>query len=96
MPSSRSFSRERSHHANKRGSILKRKIVSFHQDEQRHWVADLECGHQQHVRHDPPLTRRLWVLTVEGRKSRIGGELDCKKCDELPQKGLYQAPLESN
>jgi hypothetical protein len=61
---------------------LIRKIVGFHQDEQHHWVADLECGHPQHVRHDPPLTKRPWVLTPEGRKGRIGAELDCKKCDE--------------
>lgn len=73
---------------------MKRKIVGFHQDEEHHWVADLECGHQQHVRHDPPLTRRLWVLTAEGRKSRIGGELDCKKCDELRLGGAsHQASL---
>ncbi len=64
------------------GNILKRKIIGFHQDEQHQWVADLECGHQQHVRHDPPLTRRTWVLTPMGRKSRIGVKLDCKKCDE--------------
>jgi hypothetical protein len=61
---------------------LKRKIVGFHQDEQQHWVADLECGHQQHVRHDPPLTMRPWVLKPEGRESRTGIEMDCKNCDE--------------
>lgn len=31
-----------------------RRIVGFHQDQKGHWVADLECGHAQHVRHDPP------------------------------------------
>jgi hypothetical protein len=35
-----------------------RKIVDFHQDERFDWVADLECGHQQHVRHNPPWTTR--------------------------------------
>ena len=25
------------------------------------WVAELECGHTQHVRHDPPWTNRPWV-----------------------------------
>jgi hypothetical protein len=49
------------------------------------------------VRHDPPLTRRLWVLTPEGRKSRIGVELHCKKCDELnPVEDCRQAPPASN
>lgn len=61
---------------------MKRKIVGFHQDEELHWVADLECGHRQHVRHNPPLTSREWVLTEEGRRSRLGAELDCKHCDE--------------
>ena len=42
----------------------------------------MECGHQQHVRHDPPLAERPWVLTHEGRNGRIGLELDCKKCEE--------------
>jgi len=61
---------------------LKRKIIGFHQDDQLHWVADLECGHAQHVRHDPPWMNRPWVLTPEGRERFLGVELDCKKCDE--------------
>jgi Protein of unknown function (DUF3565) len=39
-----------------------RKIVEFHQDEEHHWVADLDCGHAQHTRHDPPFFPRPWVL----------------------------------
>jgi len=27
-----------------------REIVDFHLDENLDWVAELECGHQQHVR----------------------------------------------
>lgn len=61
---------------------MKRKIIGFHQDEESHWVADLECKHTQHVRHNPPLISRLWVTTFEGRRERIGAELDCRKCDE--------------
>jgi uncharacterized protein DUF3565 len=60
---------------------MERRIVGFHLDEERHWVAELECGHNQHVRHDPPWTRRAWVTTPEGRRSRVGTTLDCKKCD---------------
>jgi hypothetical protein len=60
---------------------LKSKIHRFHQDEEQHWVADLECGHTQHVRHNPPLNVRPWVITPEGRSERIGVELECKKCD---------------
>jgi uncharacterized protein DUF3565 len=58
------------------------RIVGFHQDEQQDWVAELDCGHNQHVRHDPPFQARPWVLTQEGRRGRLGIELGCKKCDE--------------
>ena len=61
---------------------MKRKIFGFHQDELGDWVADLECGHTQHVRHDPPWQERPWVVTAAGRQSRIGMELGCKKCEE--------------
>jgi hypothetical protein len=61
---------------------MERAIVGFHQDEQGDWVADLACGHAQHVRHRPPWTVRPWVLTPEGRAQRLGQRLDCKRCDE--------------
>jgi hypothetical protein len=61
---------------------MDRKIVGFHQDAECHWVADLECGHTQHVRHEPPWMSRPWVITEEGRQSRLGTVLNCVKCDE--------------
>jgi hypothetical protein len=61
---------------------MRRKIVGYHQDKEGDWVADLECGHPQHVRHQPPWMERPWVVTPEGRRGRIGQELDCKRCDE--------------
>ena len=61
---------------------MNRKIIGFDQDDEYHWRAKLECGHYQHVRHDPPLTTRDWTQTPEGRESRLGYELTCKKCDE--------------
>ena len=61
---------------------MNRKIVSFHQDEEGHWVAKLECGHNQHVRHSPQWTNRPWVITPEGREAALGAVLDCKKCDQ--------------
>jgi len=59
-----------------------RAIVGFHQDEEGHWVADLECGHSQHMRHDPPWQNRSWVLTPEGRARFIGVRLSCRRCGE--------------
>lgn len=60
---------------------MKQKIQGYHQDDEHHWVAELVCGHFQHVRHNPPLFERKWVLSEEGRNSKLGLELDCKKCD---------------
>jgi len=60
---------------------VERRIVGYHRDEEQHWVAQLECGHHQHVRHQPPFTNRWWVTTPEGRASRLGRMLDCKKCE---------------
>jgi tellurite methyltransferase len=60
---------------------MQRKMVGFFQDAEDHWVAELECGHTQHVRHRPPFTLRPWVLTAEGRAGRLGETLDCVLCD---------------
>ncbi len=61
---------------------MDRKIVGFHLDEEGHWVARLDCGHNQHVRHNPPWTNRPWVMSVSGRQDKLGVTLRCKKCDE--------------
>ncbi len=61
---------------------MKQKIVGYHKDDEDYWVAELTCGHFQHVRHNPPMVSRPWVLTDEGRESMLGYELNCKKCDE--------------
>ena len=55
-------------------------IVGYHKDEFEDWVAELQCGHFQHVRHNPPMTERPWVLTEDGRNSFLGYPLVCKKC----------------
>lgn len=60
---------------------MQRRIVGFHEDEEHHWVGELECGHNQHMRHDPPWTMREWVTTVEGRRGHLGMAIECKKCD---------------
>jgi len=60
---------------------MRRAIVGFHRDAEHHWVAELDCGHFQHVRHSPPWTNRPWVTTPQGRERAIGRLLQCKKCD---------------
>ncbi|MBK1872290.1 MULTISPECIES: DUF3565 domain-containing protein [unclassified Marinobacter] len=61
---------------------MKQPITAYHTDEEDHWVARLACGHNQHVRHTPPWVNRPWVITEEGRRSMLGFELNCRKCDE--------------
>ncbi|MEO8185324.1 MAG: DUF3565 domain-containing protein [Deltaproteobacteria bacterium] len=65
---------------------MQRAMKGFHQDSDGHWVAELACGHSQHVRHQPPFTLRPWVLTPEGRSGRLGQELECGACErkEMP------------
>jgi hypothetical protein len=58
-----------------------RKIIGFHLDEKSDWVTELECGHQQHVRHNPPWTERHWVTTAKGRLAHIGYRLRCYACN---------------
>ena len=60
---------------------MKRTITGYHLDAERHWVAQLDCGHDQHVRHDPPWISRPWVVTVAGRERMRGTVLECLKCD---------------
>ena len=67
---------------------MKQKITGFELDDEGHWRAILECDHRQHVRHNPPLTSREWVLTDGGRRQKVGVELDCKKCDEEAGAGV--------
>lgn len=57
-------------------------ITGYHVDEQGDWVAELRCGHFQHVRHNPPWINRPWVVTEAGRHRHLGTPLPCRKCDE--------------
>ncbi len=65
---------------------MERGIVSFRRDVEGDWVARLECGHRQHVRHRPPFQLRPWVDDPDGRASRLGTLLQCPLCDraEVP------------
>jgi tellurite methyltransferase len=66
---------------------MKRAITGFHQDDVGDWVAELTCGHGQHVRHHPPWQVRPWAVTPEGRQARLGAQLDCQLCDTPPDVG---------
>jgi len=67
---------------------MKQAICAYHQDDENHWVAELTCGHFQHVRHKPPFINRPWVICDSGRQSMLGHLLKCKKCDEGAAKDI--------
>lgn len=63
---------------------VQREIVGYHQDEHGDWVAELACGHQRHVRHQPPFQARPWAADAEGRRERLGTLLQCGTCEQQP------------
>ena len=62
---------------------MKRAISSFRRDEHGDWIAALDCGHLQHVRHRPPFVNRPWIVRENTRNAMIGAELDCPRCDRM-------------
>lgn len=64
-------------------------IITFDRDEEHDWREVLDCGYYQHMRHDPPLSTRELTLPAEGRDSRVGLDVDCRKCDEAVPPNIY-------
>jgi tellurite resistance-related uncharacterized protein len=66
---------------------MKRPIMGFDSDDEGDPIAILNCGHGQHVRHNPPFINRPWVTSEQGRNGMIGKTLNCVRCDrfELPE-----------
>jgi tellurite resistance-related uncharacterized protein len=60
---------------------MEREIVGFHLDDEGVWVAELACGHPQHVRHQPPWQERAWVTSEVGRRKHLGCQLECVYCE---------------
>jgi hypothetical protein len=75
-PSLAKQSSESEHNPDKRVST----ITGFHQDEEGHWVAELSCGHTQHLRHQPPWQSRAWVMDPAQRQEKIGQPFACGWC----------------
>ena len=57
-----------------------RRIIAFRLDDDGDWIAELECGHTIHMRHNPPWQTRPWVLTEEGRSRMLGATFVCIQC----------------
>lgn len=58
-------------------------IAGFRQDDAGDWIAELGCGHTQHMRHRPPWEVRAWVATEEGREGKLGARIECPLCDAI-------------
>ncbi len=69
-------------------------IVRFRQDDDGAFVAELACGHAQHVRHRPPLESRPWVTTEAGRRAFVGTPLPCPLC-RMPKLPADVAPYKN-
>jgi tellurite resistance-related uncharacterized protein len=67
-------------------AVPERRIVGFHRDGDGTWVAELECGHRQHLHHKPPFQNRSWVRNETQRNEHLGQRLSCRYClmPELP------------
>ncbi|WP_447788361.1 MULTISPECIES: DUF3565 domain-containing protein [Pseudomonas] len=79
-PSLAKQSPESEHNPDRRDATKASIITGFHQDENGHWVAELSCGHTQHLRHQPPWQSRAWVLDPLLRNEKIGQPFDCGWC----------------
>lgn len=60
---------------------MKQALTGFRRDDAGEWVAELSCGHDQHMRHRPPFQLREWVLSPEGRAKRACEPVECPLCD---------------
>lgn len=56
------------------------RLNGFHRDEEGHWVAELSCGHTQHLRHLPPWQNRAWVTSPKERQRRLDQPFECGWC----------------
>ncbi|MBK5510332.1 MULTISPECIES: DUF3565 domain-containing protein [unclassified Pseudomonas] len=79
-PSLAKQSPESEHNPDRRIAAQFSTVTGFHQDEDGHWVAELSCGHTQHLRHQPPWQSRAWVLDPAQRIEKIGQPFDCGWC----------------
>jgi len=75
-PSLAKQSSESEHNPDRRKST----VTGFHLDEDGHWVAELSCGHTQHLRHQPPWQSRAWVMDPVLRQEKIGQPFACGWC----------------
>jgi tellurite resistance-related uncharacterized protein len=60
---------------------VERTITGFRLDALGEWIAELDCGHDQHIRHRPPFEIRPWIRSAKERLARLESKRDCPLCD---------------
>jgi hypothetical protein len=65
--------------------FVKRRVTGFRKDDAGDWIADLDCGHKRHVRHNPPWVNHAWIISPDGRAAFLGNEIDCGECSQQQQ-----------
>lgn len=67
--------------------VVARRIEAITREDEAAVVVSLDCGHQRHVRHHPPLSENPWVLDDALCERRRGGPLECHACAQrsLPE-----------
>ena len=73
---------------------MQRLIIGFRRDAVGDWIAELDCGHARHVRHNPPWEDRPWVLHEESRRAHVGIPLPCGLCDTEADRAFRDAKLQ--
>lgn len=58
---------------------IPRTMLSFSPDGDA-WIASLDCGHNRHIRHRPPLSSFAWIDDPEGRDAHVGQLIECGRC----------------
>ena len=74
---------------------MRQAITGFVQDEEGDWVAELACGHRQHVRHKPPWLERPWVVKEASRATMLGAPLECPLCNREEAVSALPSRLQS-
>ncbi len=73
---------------------MQRLITSFDRDADGDWIAELDCGHRRHVRHNPPWESHAWVLDEASRRAHLGTPLGCGLCDAEVERAYRDAKLQ--
>lgn len=45
-------------------------------------VLRLDCGHDRHVHHRPPLASHAWVMDDAACEARVGARIECLRCGQ--------------